>query len=197
VKVDDTNMLKVTGKDANNVSYWQKTDSGAKLQLDKNANINAAGSYQIDIGTVQMTAGSPTSDRLDGGGLGLVFGNTNNTSLTIVDQTAGTPGNVTVQGPVTLAANTTVEMNFNGTAGTVDTLSVQNGVLALNNSKLSLNSSDKATKLGALSTMFYDTGTPADITGGFASIVDDIGNNYTTQKKVKVNNQSYYYQVGP
>jgi hypothetical protein len=195
VEVDGGSLLNITGKDANNVSYWQKTDGAGLLQVKQNGNINAAGNYQIDTGTVQLATGGTSIDRLDGAAL--IFGNANNTALTLVDQTNGTPGTATVQGPVTLAANTTVTMNFNGTAGTTDALNVQNGVLALNNSKLILKAAPDGVKLGAVSTLFNDMGTPADITGAFASIVDTLRNNYTTQTKVKVNNQFYYNQVGP
>src|SRR5580658_1358114 len=66
----------------------------ASLQILSSGNINAVGTYQIDAGTVQLTAPSGGSfDELDGAGL--VFGNAANTALTFVDSTPGTPGTVT------------------------------------------------------------------------------------------------------
>ena len=74
------------------------------------SNISAVGTYEIDTGTVQLTAGGTNLDRLDGQGLN--FGNDNFTYLNIVDAANQTPGTVTVQGPVNMAANTTTTMNF-------------------------------------------------------------------------------------
>jgi hypothetical protein len=88
-------MLNILGNDGNGYSYWQKTNAAANLQVDSAANINAVGTYRIDIGTVQLTAPSGGSaDELDGAGL--IFGNASNTFLTMVDSTFGTPGVVTV-----------------------------------------------------------------------------------------------------
>jgi hypothetical protein len=94
------------------------------------SNINAVGKYQIDIGKVALTALSGCdADELDGAGL--IFGNANNTFFEILDSTAGQPGGVNITGPVTLAANTRLTMNYSGANNTADLLFVR-GLLTLN-----------------------------------------------------------------
>jgi hypothetical protein len=189
VQLADGNMLKVTGKDANSISYWQQASTGASLTLGNGANINAVGSYLIDAGLVQLTAPSGgRSDALDG--TGLTFSGANAANLTFVDSTAGTPGTITVQGPVTLAANTTTTMNFNGTNNTADLLDVQNGALKLNGT-LSLKGNVKPT---APLNFLDDSGPSPSITGAFTTITDTVNDKDTGQ--VVVNNpQLEYYQV--
>jgi hypothetical protein len=187
VLVDQNNLLNITGVDGNGYSYWQKTDAAGKLQVNAAANINATGKYQIDICTVQLTGGG---DRLDGAGL--VFGNNNNTNLTIADSG---PLTVTIQGAVTLGAKTTTKLNFNGTNNTADLLDVRGGVLTLNGT-LSLNSLD-GVKLTAARNFFDDAGTGANIAGAFAAPIMDQLNNRYTGTTVQNNNQLYYFQVGP
>jgi len=190
VQVAAGDMLNLTGKDASGYSYWQKTGSTALLQLDNGANINAAGTYQIDIGTVKLTApGGGRADELDGAGLN--FGNANATSLTFVD--AGvTPGTVTVQGPVTLAANTTTTLNFTGGSNTADLLDVKNGTLTLNGT-LKLNSTDNKKPTAALN-FLDDSGFGPSIAGNFTSITDSL-NGTDVGAKVTNNPQLIYYQV--
>lgn len=185
-------QLKITGEDANGYSYWQDTGANALLAVLSGDNINAVGSFQIDTGTVQLTAPSgSTADELDG--TGLDFGNANATKLTIVDNTAGTPGTITVQGPVTLAANTTTRMNYNGTNNTADLLDVKNGVLTLAGT-LFLKSSDGQTKLTQARNFFDDSGTGADIAGAFATITGDLTATYAGQV-ITNNPQLKYYQI--
>lgn len=172
VKVDTNSLLSITGTDAKGYSYWQQTNATATLSVDSTSTIKASGTYQIDAGTVLLTApGGGAFDELDGNGLN--FGATNPTGLSIQDATSKTPGTVTVQGPVTLAANTTTTMNFNGGANTADKLDVKGGALTLAG-KLSLFASDNK-KPGAVLTFFDDQGATAVINGDFASIVDNVG----------------------
>jgi hypothetical protein len=189
LEVLSADMLKITGKDSTGDSYWQQAQAGAVLQVDLGANISAVGAYLIDAGTVQFTAPSGgRSDALDGAGL--TFSGSNPASLTFVDSTAGTPGTVTVQGPVTLAANTTTTLNFNGTNNTADLLDVQNGALKLNGT-LSLVGRVKPTQpLNFLD----DSGPAPSITGAFTTIKDSLNGNDTGQV-VQNNPQLDYYQV--
>jgi hypothetical protein len=114
VDVGQGEMLRITGRDADNWSYWQLDDPAATLYLELGANLSVAGTYQIDRGLVKLTAPSGGSaDELDSG-LGLNFGNVNPTFLTVVDSTPGRTGTVTVQGPVQLADNTTTTLNYKG-----------------------------------------------------------------------------------
>jgi hypothetical protein len=183
-------QLNITGKDGNNYSYWQQTDAAAVLQIDASGNINAAGTYEIDIGKVTLTAPSGGSaDELDGPGL--FFSATNNTALTIVDS-GMTPGTVTVQGPVTLATNTTTTMNYMGGNNTSDVLDVQNGTLTLNGF-LTLNSSDRKKPTQAL-IFFDDRGNGAAINGAFTAINGNLTGTYTG-KAVTVNGGYITYQV--
>jgi hypothetical protein len=191
VSVGAWDMLNITGKDAAGISYCQQTGAAGILKVAADGNIDAAGTYQINVGTVQLTvAGGGTADELDGAGL--IFGNTNLTSLTLVDLNSGTPGTVTVQGPVTLAANTTTTENFNGTNNTADLLDVHNGTLTLAGTlKLLSGRSGKPTQpLNFLD----DSGNTPAIAGGFASITDDVHGTDTGQV---VPNNPYldYYQV--
>jgi hypothetical protein len=186
-------MLNITGTDANNVSYWQKTGANGQLQVDNGSNINAAGTYQIDIGLVQLTApGGGSADELDGAGLN--FGNANNTKLTVVDSLAGTPGDVKVVGPVTLAANTTTTLNFNGSNNTADVFDVRNGALTLNGT-LKLLSNDGRTLPTAPLTFFDDIAGAADILGDFSSITNNINRNIDTGQIVVLDPTEWDYQV--
>lgn len=171
VEVEGGNLLHITGKDARNFSYWSNGDA-AKLQIDNGGNINAAGLYQIDAGTVVLTApAGGKADELDGAGL--YFGNATKAFLTIVDATPGTPGTVTVQGPVTLNANTKVTMNFVGATSKEDLLDVQNGALTLAGT-LNLVASD-GKKPGLPLVLFDDAGATAAINGNFGTITDNVG----------------------
>ncbi len=174
VEVSLGTMLNLAGLDGAGNSYWQKTGTSALLQLDGGANINAAGTYQIDSGTVQFTA-PPGSSRDELDGEGLTFGNGNPTAMTFVDMTRGTPGTVEVQGPVSLAANTTTTMNFNGTNSTADQMSVSGGALTVAGS-LKLNGNQKPAE--ALP-FFTDTGATPTINGAWASIADNLGGTDT------------------
>ena len=186
-------MLNITGKDTTNHSYWQKTSGTALLQIDSGSNINAAGDYQIDVGEVKLTAPSDGSaDELDGAGL--YFGSGLPTFLTIVDSTFGTPGTVTVQGPVTLAAQTTTTLNYKGSNNTADLLDVKNGILTVAGTlKLKSNGSGKPTV--ALN-FLDDSGNGASIVGTFQSITGDIAPPVTYSGAiVYVNPVLYYYEV--
>src|SRR5207245_8583216 len=135
VKVDSSAMLNVTGEDLGGCSYWQTADSRAQLQVGPSANINAVGTYEISAGTVQFKAPSGSSaDELDGAGL--IFYNDSNptlsTTLRINDSTFGTPGDVKITGPVTLASRTETNLHFDGATNTADVLDVRNGALTLN-----------------------------------------------------------------
>jgi hypothetical protein len=186
--------LNIAGVDNNGYSYWQGTAATALLLVEGRGNINATGTYEIDTGTVKLTVGGATVDQLDGAGL--IFDNAAPTFLTML-HAQGTPGLVTVQGPVTLAANTTTTMNFTGGNNTVDTLDVKNGRLTLAGT-LKLQSTDQI-RLTAARNFFQDDGNGvigADIQGGFASITDDLSpmNTYTGQV-VTNNPQLKYYQI--
>jgi hypothetical protein len=171
-------MLNITGKDATNYSYWQKTGATGQLQVDAGSNLNAIGSYQIDIGLVQLTApNGKAADELDSSGAGLVFANVNNTNLTIVDAGAGT-GTVTIQGPVTMAAKTTTTLNCFGGNNTADLLDVQKGPLTLAGT-LKLNIVDSIRPAQAL-TFFDDTGGTPVLGGAFATFTDTLGDKNDT-----------------
>jgi hypothetical protein len=175
VEVSDSTILAIFGQDAAGRSYWQR--GTGLLQVDNKASIVANGTYQIDNGTVQLTAPSDgsTADELDGEGL--IFGNSNPTNLTIVDNKAGTPGTVSIQGPVTLAAKTTTTMNFAGGAvNAADQLSVS-GKLTLNGT-LSLKGDKKPTKP---LNFFEDTAATPTIAGNFALIEDNVNGTDTGQ----------------
>ena len=122
---------------------------------------------------------------------GLNFGNANRTSLIFVDS-AGTPGTVTVTGPVTLAANTTTTLNFNGANNVADLLDVHNGALTLNGT-LSLRSLDGKKPTQPFD-FLDDSGQPM-INGAFTSIKDDAGGMNDTGQVVKPNGQLWQYQV--
>jgi hypothetical protein len=171
-------MLKITGQDSNGVSFLEgDASSNAVLQVDAGANISAAGTYQIVEGTVTLTVTSAgSSDALDGAGL--IFGNSYPTFLKLVD--SGTSnGTVTVQGPVTLAQNTTTTASFIGSRNTADLLDVHNGTLTLAG-KLSLTSTDRQKPTNPLN-FLDDSGDSPTINGNFASISDNIDGNDTGQ----------------
>jgi hypothetical protein len=159
-------LLHLWSKDAAGRSYWQQVGGSAQLYV-QGGNINAAGTFEIDTGTVQfMAVSGATSDYLDGAGL--IFGNANQTALTIVDSTRGTPGTVTIQGPVTLAANTTTTENFAGGGNTADLIDVQNGTLTLNGT-LNLISGNGRRPLQALNFLDDQGGVPT-IAANFTTI---------------------------
>jgi hypothetical protein len=167
VLVTGGSMLNITGTDGEGNSYWQDTDSYALLEVDA-GNLSAAGGYEIDTGTLQLTAYSTGNfDRLDGAFVN--FGDDSPTTLAIVDAANQTPGTVTVN--VTdyfdLAGNTTTTMNFvGGDSSSVDHLDVRNGTLNLNG-LLDLNSYNK-TKLNSN----VDPGYFFDNVGASPSITD-------------------------
>jgi hypothetical protein len=168
--------LYIDAFDANTDSYWQKTSGNAKLKVDANASLLADGAFQIDIGTVQLTAPSGSSAvELDGGGLN--FGNANPTFLKIVDSTAGSPEQVTVQGGVTLAQNTVTTMNFSGANNTADLLNVEDGQLTLAGTLMLLG--DKNPKQSF--DFFAMVGNNPLILGNFTGITDNVGGNDTGQ----------------
>jgi hypothetical protein len=180
VSLSQGEMLHIANQDSNNYSYWQKTGVNAKLLLAKGANIQADGSYQIDRGTVQFTAPSgAAADELDG--VGLNFGNDNNTFLTIVDSTPGTPGTVSITGTVTLAAKTTTTLNYNGTTNKADLLDIGfNGPFTLNGT-LNLQSGGTGKPTGPLDFLAVDGDLPV-FAGAFTSIIGDIaGAQYTSR----------------
>lgn len=181
--------LHIAGVDGNGRSYWQQNAGSAQLYV-QGANINADGTYQIDVGTVQFMAQSgATTDELDG--KGLLFGNPAPTALTIIDSTPGTPGTVTIQGPVTLAANTTTTMNFSGANNTADLLDVQNGTLTLNGT-LKLHSIDRQKPTKALN-FFDDRGGAPVIAGNFTAItIDNIQMAQIANAIVNVGGVLYY-----
>ncbi len=200
VLVDSNNsgndvMLYISGNDVANYSYWQKTGVNGLLSVTAGANLKAKATYQIDIGTVELTppAGGNAADELDGAGLN--FGNAVATKLTFVDLWApmGVPGTVTVQGPVTLAAKTTTTLNYNGGNNTADLLDVKNGALTLAGTlKLMSNGSGKPTQpLNFLD----DSGAAPAMVGAFASITGDIVGAMYASRKVVQNGQPTYYEV--
>jgi hypothetical protein len=198
VIVSAGNMLDITGTDTNNISYWQTTSAAGSLKVDTNAvgsgNIEASGIFQIDSGTVKLTAESGSfADELDGAGLD--FGNTNNTFLTITDSTVGTPGEVIIQGSVTLAQKTTTTLNFTGGNNTADLLEVSNGYLQLNGT-LMLNSIDGQKPNQPLNFLADSWATPA-IDGNFSLITDSFRGMNDTGAVVGVLNDPnlLYYQV--
>ena len=170
VQIGSGDVLHIAGMDANGRSYWQQQAATAQLSVNQ-GNINALGTYQIDIGTMQLMAVSgATTDELDGAGL--LFGNTNQTALTILDSTPGTPGMITIQGPVTLAANTTTTENFSGHTNTADVIDVQNGTLTVNGT-LKLISADNRKPTQPL-TFLDDRGTNPVIAGNFTTVTVNI-----------------------
>jgi hypothetical protein len=178
-------LLNITGT-TGNISYWQKQSTDAALKIDSGANINATGTYQIDAGLVQFKGGG---DQLDGAGLN--FGNVMATTLAIVDIEL-TQVTVTVQGPVTLAANTTTKLNYMGARNTSDVLDVKNGPLTLAGT-LYLASLDGRKPTQPL---FFldDSGNGATINGDFASIGGSLTGTYKGAKK-PINATLIYYQV--
>jgi hypothetical protein len=192
VDVGAGEMLRIAGIDGRNVSYWQELDARARLLLESGANLNAVGIFEIDFGAVQLTAPSGgTADELDG--QGLIFGNANPTSLTFVDSTAGTPGTVTIQGPVTLAGNTITTLNYNGGNNTADLLDVKNGALTLAGT-LKLMSGGTGKPNNWLN-FFDDSGPGPVINGNFATFTGDIAGAQYANRQVVNNPQLVYYQV--
>jgi hypothetical protein len=185
-------MLNLTGTDANGYSYWQDTAATSLLHVASGMNLNAAGTYRIDFGEVQLTAPSGGfADELDG--LGLIFGNANSTKLTLLDSTPGTPGQVTVQGPVTLAANTTTTLNFVGNSTSADLLDVKNGTLTLRGA-LKLLSTNGNKPSGPIN-VFDDSGLTPTITDLGIVVTDNAGGNNDSGLVVQNNPQLFYFQV--
>ena len=184
-------ILHITGKDASGYSYWQQNGANAQLYV-QGGNINASGTYQIDTGTVQfMAVSGAATDELDGAGL--IFGNANATALTILDSTQGFPGTVTIQGPVTLGANTTTTENFvGGGNNNADRLDVQNGKLTLNGT-LNLVSSSGQKPVQPLS-LFDDAGGAPAIGVDFTTITVNI-QGVQTQSSVVLRGGTLYYTV--
>jgi hypothetical protein len=188
VEVDAGTSLQISGTNGF-ASYWQFGEF-ATLKLASHANITAAGMYYIDGGTVLLTAPSGGSaDELDGAGV--EFGNDDFTFLTIVDSTTGTPGTVTIQGGVSLAASTTTTLNFNGTNNTADLLDVESGGLNLAGA-LYLKSGGSAKPTQPLN--FLDDQAQPGIWGAFASLTTDIA-NVTCTGTVVPGATADYYQV--
>lgn len=202
VSVVAGSLLNITANDSNGDAYWQERAGTALLQVGSGGNIAATGfgnptgvgTFEIDAGTLQFTAPSGgTADELDAAGL--TFGGTAITSLVFVDSTLGTPGTVTVQGPVTLGITKTM-MNFTGGNNTADRLDDTKGALTVGGF-LNLTSRDRKLPTQALN--FFDdsgpAGTPA-IDGGFAAINDNINPPGTdTGAVVKNNAQLLYFAV--
>jgi hypothetical protein len=106
----------------------------------------------------------------------------------------GTPGQVTIQGPVTLPANTTTTLNFNGVNNTADLLDVKNGTLTLNGI-LKLLSNDRVTKPTQALNFLDDSGAAPVIAGAFTSITGNIPMAAYAGQVVVNNPQLKYYQV--
>jgi len=192
VDISAGTMLNITGTDALNNSYWQLNGTRDALAVRSGANISAAGKYQIATGTVYLVTGGASTDRLDGAGL--IFSNNNPTTFNIADAVSGTPGTVTVKGPVTLAGNTTTTMSYTGApTNTADLLDVQNGTLTLAGT-LSLTSTNGVPPTVPLN-FFDDIGGSPAINGAFARIVDSTGAMNSTGKVVTQNANLLYYQI--
>jgi hypothetical protein len=89
----------------------------------------------------------------------------------------GTPGTVTIQGPVTLAANTTTTLNFSGANNTGDLLDVVNGGLTLAGTLNLISTDNPPQKATQPIEFFFAEGTNPTITGSFTSIRDNVNNN--------------------
>jgi hypothetical protein len=192
VVVGGGTMLNLSGKDTHGYSYWQD-DADSVLKVYDTSNINAIGKYEIDLGTVVLTAQSgavPNFDALDGEAL--IFGNAGNTIFQIEDSNFGTPGQVNVGGPVTMSANTTVKMNFLGATNKADLLNVSLGDLKLKGT-LDLTSRDNQPQLPTAALIFFaDSGPTPSITDNFTLIKDNaLGTSYT--RWVDDTNPNVYY----
>jgi hypothetical protein len=183
--------LLLTATDAKGYNYWQ-TGNGTSEELIVGAggNLAVSGTIEIDAGTLQLTAPSNGfAEELNGNAL--IFGSTNATFLKIVDEGSGV-GKVTVVLDVTLAANTTTEMNFIGGSNATDLLDVHNGTLTLAGD-LYLRSIN-GLKLTQPANFLDDSGSTPNITGNFAAITDNV-NGTDTGAQVVNNPQLIYYQV--
>ncbi|MBY0228583.1 MAG: hypothetical protein K2W96_04815 [Gemmataceae bacterium] len=192
VSINDQAMINITGKDAADRSYWQQAGALAKLQIAAGGNLAGLGTVRIDIGLAEFTAPSGGSAEVVRSA-GLVFGNANQTLLTIKDSGAGT-GTLTVHGSVTLAANTITTMNFKGGAApAADLIGVRGGGTLTLAGTLRLKGSGG---LPAVPLVFFDViDAMPTLNGGFATITDDQGgtndvgavvNNPPQQKKYQV-----------
>jgi hypothetical protein len=169
VDVGAGELLNITGKDGDGASYLQQADNGAALLLESGANINASGTYQIATGKVTLTApAGGSADELDG--LGLFFSGT--TALKIVDATPGTPGTVTVQGPITLAQGTTTTVNYNGGTNKSDRLDDKNGLFTLNGTLEMLGGTTGAPNVPL--NFLDDTGSVGLFAGNFTTWIGDL-----------------------
>jgi hypothetical protein len=102
---------------------------------------------------------------------------------------------VTVQGLVTLAQKTTVNMSFTGANNAADQLDVLNGELTLNGT-LNLNSFDGLKPTASLA--FFDdvdANYQPSIIGSFTSIIDNAGGRGDSGTVVEINPIEYQYQV--
>jgi hypothetical protein len=217
VEIVSNNSLMINGTDSSGYSYWQPdasqggssgglggqsitpggggaTGAGTLLIIDAGGNISADGIFEIDSGTVQLTAPSGGSaDELDGVALNFGTGDGQSASLTVVDSTFGTCGTVTVQAMISLALSTTTTMNFNGGNNTADLIDVKGAPLTLNGT-LKLVSSDGNKPTQPLN-FFDESGTsPPPLTSSFWSITDNV-NGTDTGEAVTNNPQLIYYQV--
>jgi hypothetical protein len=193
VDVGAGESLNLTGTDTTGYSYWQTTAAGTGLLLEAAANIKAAGTYEIDIGTVTLTApAAGTADELDGLGLNFAIVQGSTTALTIVDATPGTPGAVSVKGGVKLVANTTTTLNYDGANNKADLLDVASGQLQLAGTlNLLSNGSGKPNIAGGLT--FLDDSDPNPVINGvFGSFTGDIPGAAYAIQVVPVNGKMVY-----
>lgn len=166
--------LNITGKDANDRSFWQRDSASAKLQVNAavstyHGRLKAIGKFQIDTGTVQLTSltdGSPALLE----GAGLIFGDANATAFII--GAGQTPGQVRIKGPVELGQNTTTTMNYKGATNTSTRLIVDEGYLTLDGT-LYLNSLDTQKPTQPLD-FFSVVGANPAIYNAFDSIIGNL-----------------------
>lgn len=185
-------LLNITGQDGNGYSYWQHNSQDAKLHVDELSRVSATGGFQIDTGTVRLTApGEGTHLALSG--TGLTFGDSNSTFLTIVDAVAGITGSISINGSVYLGMGTRTTMQFNGSSNFSNFLDVHDGTLTLNGA-LQLVSQDLLKPTQPL-TLFASSGeVSASILGAFLSISDNL-NGMDTGYTEMVDSYLYYFKV--
>jgi hypothetical protein len=192
VFVDQGDMHNITGKDAANVSFYQNGSANVILNIATGGTLNAAGTYQIFISTVKLSAPeNGTADELEGAGL---FFNAT-TALTIVDSGngIGNQGTFSVQGSVTLGANTTTTLNYTGATNTADLLDVRNGTLTLGGT-LNLLSKDLKPPTQALN-FLDDFGQNPVMNGAFAFITGNLGGGVTYTGQDKQNNAQQIFST--
>jgi hypothetical protein len=184
-------MLNITGQDGTGDSYWQHNSEDARLEIDQSSRITAVGTYRIDTGTVELTAPSGSAN-LALVGAGLVFGDTNETILTILDSTTGTHGSIIINGNVTLGEQTTTKMNFTGGNNTSNLLSVHDGSLTVNGT-LELLSEDALVPTQTL-TFFSSDGQGSSIAGLFDQLTSSVGTIIIGYDEM-IDPTLYYYRV--